>query len=148
MRYDCADNFFPTALPVDTSPWPADPAWLDWLEQVWRGDGRGWFAKRRAIGVALNTRINLPYVRARRGARKVLADVSGRLGVAVAELQRMRWLAYHYRTLKEVRATRPGVNSWEALKKADARLGVKTGRRRPRKAASQRAASGPSGGVR
>lgn len=91
------------------------------IAELWRSYQHRGLEIRHMIGKLLNQQIGNPDDRQDRG-KAVMAMASERLGIAVSDLNRMRWFAFLFKSVKGLHEKHPKIDSWTKLKEELPRL--------------------------
>ena len=92
-----------------------DDQFLTKLTRLWKSHHKADLVLRWKTGKLLNKRLGLPKGRQSYG-RAVVKKASKLLGLATSELSRMRWFAYHFTGLKDLKQKHPNADSWTKVK--------------------------------
>jgi len=88
---------------------------IDQLVEIWDAWHQGDLNARYGMGDLLNEWLGPPTKRQPHG-EGVLEKASERLKIAVSEFSRMRWFAYHFKSLAVLRRKYPDVKTWSEVK--------------------------------
>jgi len=107
---------------LDTTSGPQDlisrEAFLEQLGQLaekWEGARENDLHVRLQTGALLNARYGTPDKRQKRGER-VLKEASEQLRLPESELSRLRWFAFHFSSLEDLKQKHSTVTTWAAMK--------------------------------
>jgi hypothetical protein len=92
-----------------------DDQLLKTLAPLWKNHHRRDLELRRKTGALLNERLRSPEIRQPHG-QKVLKKVEEKLNISESDLNRMRWFAFHFKSVKDLHREYPKVNSWTKVK--------------------------------
>jgi len=91
------------------------------LSLMWQNDHRDNLKLRHFTGSWLNDRHGPPTRRQAYG-KATLQQYIEKLGVAESDLSRMRWFAFYFKSLEELKEKEPTVTTWTKVKDVIARL--------------------------
>lgn len=91
------------------------------LKPMWHQHHQVGLDVRLKTGLLLNEQLGTPEQHFEHG-RKVIKRCTEVLGVSQPELSRMRWFAFHFKSLDEMAANHPGLKSWKQVKEILPRL--------------------------
>ncbi len=96
-------------------PTENEEACLQRITEVWQAYLQRGLEARHLIGKLLNQQIGGPDDRQDRG-KGVMALASERLKMSVSDLNRMRWTAHLFKSVKDMQGRHPEIDSWTKLK--------------------------------
>jgi hypothetical protein len=91
------------------------------LVKRWRSHHEHDLVLRHETGVLLNDRFGDPTQRQRRGS-KIIKQASEKLGIDVADMCRLRWFAYRFKSVDDLKQQHPDIKSWTQVRDLLCRL--------------------------
>lgn len=85
------------------------------LVEKWRGLCDNDMYGRHEIGALLNKRLGLPTARLPRG-EETLNKAADAIGISATELNRMRWMAYLFDSIEQLKEAYPDCSNWTKFK--------------------------------
>jgi hypothetical protein len=94
---------------------PEEDVLLNTLASLWQAHQDHGLSTRHMIGELLNRRYDPPTEKQARG-KYIMTLAANRLHISIPDLSRMRWLAFLFKSVEDLKAKHPDVTTWTKFK--------------------------------
>jgi len=94
---------------------PEEDLLLNTLASLWQAHQEHGLSTRHMIGELLNRRYDPPPEKQERG-KYIMTLAANRLHISIPDLSRMRWLAFLFKSVEDLKAKHPDVTTWTRFK--------------------------------